>query len=101
MGGDGSYDAKIAGLMKDAGVNQSYITARWGLIEPQPGKFDWDNIDSYQKVDEQLGSGFELMGALSLWFSPNSDFSPEYLKNMSFEQLKDNVYNHAYTLAAR
>jgi len=101
MGGDGSYDAKIAGLMKEAGVNQSYITARWGLIEPQPGKFNWDNIDSYQKVDEQLGRGFELMGALSLWFSPNSDFSPEYLKNMSFEQLKDNVYNHAYNLADR
>jgi endo-1,4-beta-xylanase len=101
MGGNGSYDAKIASLMKDAGVNQSYITARWGLIEPQPGKFNWDNIDTYQKIDEQLGSGFELMGALSLWFSPNSDFSPDYLKNMSFEQLKDNVYNHAYNLASR
>jgi GH35 family endo-1,4-beta-xylanase len=41
------------------------------------------------------------MGALSLWFSPNSDFCPEYLKNMNFEQLKDNVYNHAYNLADR
>lgn len=101
MGVNGSYDAKIANLMKDAGVNQSYITARWRLIEPQPGQFNWDNMDDYQKIDEQLDSGFKLMGALSLWFSPNSDFSPDYLKNMSYEQLKENVYNHAYNLASR
>jgi len=101
MGKNGSYDAKIAGLMQDAGVNHSYVTARWGLIEPQPEKFDWENIDSYQKIDEQLGQGFKLMGSLSLWFSPNSDFSPEYLKNMSFEDLKSNIYNHTYTLVNR
>ena len=101
MGGNGSYDAKIAGLMKDAGVNHSYITARWGLIEVQPGKFNWDNIDNYQRIDEQLSCGFKLMGALSLWFSPSSDFSPAYLKDMSFEDLKNNVYNHTYTLVSR
>lgn len=101
MGRNGSYDAKIAGLMKDAGVNHSYITARWGLIEVQPGKFNWDNIDNYQNIDEQLSRGFKLMGALSLWFSPNSDFSPAYLKDMNFEDLKNNVYNHTYTLVSR
>ncbi len=101
MGRNGSYDAKIAGLMKDAGVNHSYIAARRGLIEPQPGKFNWDNIDNYQKVEEQLGRGFKLMGAFSLWFSPMSDFSPAYLKNMSFEELKKNVYNHTYNLVSK
>jgi endo-1,4-beta-xylanase len=101
MGGSGSYDAKIAGLMEDAGVNHSYITARWGLIEGQPGKFNWDNIDNYQNIDEQLSRRFKLMGALSLWFSPNSDFSPAYLKDMCFEDLTNDVYNHTYTLVSR
>jgi GH35 family endo-1,4-beta-xylanase len=101
MGGNGSYNAKIADLMKDAGVNHSYITARWGLIESQPGKFNWDNIDNYQRIDEQLSRGFKLMGALSLWLSPNNDFSPAYLKDMCFKDLKSNVYNHTYTLVSR
>jgi len=101
LGSSGSYDSRIAAIMKDAGVNHSYIAARRGLIEPQPGKFNWDNIDNYQKVEEQLGRGFKLMGAFSLWFSPMSDFSPAYLKNMSFEELKKNVYNHTYNLVSR
>lgn len=101
MGGDGSYDAEVAGLMKDAGVNHSYITVRRGLIEPEPGIFNWENIDSYQKIEELSKHGFELMGALSLWFYPNSDFSPRYLESMTFEELKENVYNCMYTLASR
>ena len=99
LGINGSYDRKIAGLMEDAGINHSYITPRWGLIEPEPEIFNWENIDDYQKVEEQLEHGFNLMGALSLWFSPNSDFSPQYQKVLSFESLKKNVYNHMYTLA--
>nr|MBC8273569.1 endo-1,4-beta-xylanase [Chloroflexota bacterium] len=101
MGRNGSYDAEVAGLMEDAGVNYSYITVRRGLIEPEPGIFDWENIDSYQKIEELSKHGFELMGALSLWFCPNSDFSPPYLESMTFEELKENVYNHTYTLASR
>lgn len=101
MGGGGSYDTKIGGLMKDAGVNHSYIAVRWGLIEPQTGIFNWENIDSYQKVDDQLDQGFKLMGAFSLWLSPNTDFSPAYLSGMNFEQLKKNVYNRTYGLVKR
>lgn len=101
IGRNGGYDSEIASLMEDAGVNHSYITTRWGIIEPAPGTFNWENIDNYQKIEEQLERGFKLMGALSLWFCPNSDFSPYYQKDISFEDLKENVYNHMYTLASR
>ena len=101
LGENGSYDTKVADLMKEAGVNHSYITARRGIIEPYPGIFNWGNIDSYQKIEDQLEQGFNLIGALSLWFYPNSDFTPEYLKDMNFKELKEVVYNHMNTLAGR
>lgn len=101
MGRNGGYEPKIAELMKDAGINHSYITARWGIIEPLPGKFDWDNMDNYQQIDRQISHGFKLMGALSLWFSPNTDFSPMYLRELDFEQLKKSVYSYSYNLVSR
>ena len=101
MGENGSYNAEVAGLMKDAGINHSCITARWGIIEPEPGDFDWENIDGYQEIEEQLRQKFNLMGALSLWFYPNNDFVPSYMEDMDFEALKENVYNHMYTMAEK
>jgi len=101
MGENGSYDTEVADLMKDAGVNHSYITARRGIIEPELGIFEWENIDSYQEIDEQLAQGFVLMGALSMWFTSNCDFVPEYLETMDFEELKETIYNHIYNLASR
>ncbi|MCJ7515455.1 MAG: endo-1,4-beta-xylanase [Dehalococcoidia bacterium] len=101
MGPAGGYDKRYVTAMKDMGINYANITPRWGLIEPEKDVFNWENIDGYQNIGGLIDDGFKLTGSLSLWFSPNSDFSPEYLKNMSFEQLKDNVYNHVYNLADR
>ena len=83
------------------GINKSYVTARWGRIEPTMGKFDWNNIDGYQQPARQSRDGFGLVGALSLWFTANEDFSPAYLRSAQFPVLRDAVYQYAYTMAQR
>ncbi len=105
MGRNGSYDPWYAKLIKDSGINRSNITIRWGRIEPKRGAFDWSNIDLYQDIDAQLEAGFKLTGSLSMWLYRNrqvgDDFCPDYLSNLTFDELKKNVYRHMHTLANR
>ena len=101
LGRNGSYDPRLADRMREAGINESYVTARWGLIEPRQGELDWGNIDAYQRPLDQRQAGFGLLGALSLWFTPNEDFFPHFLRSAGFPGLRDAVYRYAFSLAQR
>ncbi len=101
LGRSGSYDPRLAASMRDMGINKSYVTARWGRIQSGIGQFDWDNIDAYQQPAKQSRDGFGLIGALSMWFTSNPDFSPAYLRTARFPVLRDAVYQYAYTMAQR
>jgi endo-1,4-beta-xylanase len=102
LGQAGSYDPRMASLMRAAGFNQSYVTVRWGLLEPSSGDFDWHNIDTFQRLADQKAQGFAVAGALSLWLaSNNSDFAPRFLEDADFASLKDAVYQYAHSLARR
>lgn len=87
--------------MREAGFNKSYITARWGQLEPSQEQFDWRNIDAYQQPADQIDKGFSLLGALSLWFTHNDDFSPRYLRQANMASLKDAAYRYGHQLATR
>jgi len=105
MGKYNQYDPRYANLLKEAGINFSYIITTWGGIEPEPGHFEWGVIDSYQDIEAQRSKGFELMGGLALWWYRGSglgdQFCPIYLNNMNFNALKTITYNHMYKLANR
>jgi len=105
LGPAGSYDKRYVTAMKDMGINCTNITPRWGLIEPEKGVFNWENIDGYQNIGGLIEDGFKLTGSLSIWFYCGSkvgyDFCPLYQYDMTFEELKNNVFNHMYTLASR
>lgn len=103
MGNSNQYDLRYANLIKDAGINFSYILATWESIEPEPGKFEWGAIESYQNIEEQLSQEFTLMGGLALWMYRGSglgnQFCPTYLDNMDFDSVKTLTYNHMYALS--
>ena len=101
LGLRGTYDERLARLMKQAGINQSYVTVRWGQLESVPGRYDWHNMDLFQSLDAQHSAGFELLGALSLWFSPNNDFSPAHLRGAEFSRLRSRVYAFGNRLGGR
>jgi hypothetical protein len=101
LGRNGSYDSRLAAKMREAGINESNVTARWGRLETRDGVFEWDNIDRYQRPQDQKKAGFGLLGGLSLWFSHNEDFSPRYLQSVHFSGLRDAVSRYGHTLARR
>ena len=101
LGLNGAYDPRLADQMREAGINGSYVTARWGRIEPREGQFEWDNIDAYQQPQVQQKAGFGLLGALSLWFTPNEDFFPPFLRSAGFPGLRDAVQRYAHSMARR
>ena len=105
MGKYNQYNPIYASLLKQAGINYSYIISTWGSIEPQPGRFEWGAIDSYQNISAQQNNGFDLMGALAFWMYRGSglgdQFFPTYLDGMNFDELKNTLYNHMYTLVTR
>jgi endo-1,4-beta-xylanase len=105
MGPAGGYDKHYVTAMKDMGINYANITPRWGFIEPEKDLFDWENIDGYQNIGGLTDAGFKLTGSLSLWLYCGSqvgyDFCPLYQYDMTFEELKQNMYNHMYALANR
>jgi endo-1,4-beta-xylanase len=105
MGPAGGYDKRYVTAMKDMGINYTNITPRWGIIEPEKGVFDWENIDDYQNIGGLIQNEFKLTGSLSLWLYCGSqvgyDFCPLYQYDMTFDELKQNVYNHMYALAGR
>ncbi len=101
LGDSGAFDRQLAGLMREAGINQSYITARWGLLQQSPARFDWHNIDQFQRLPSQQAMGFDLLGALSIWFPNNADFWPEFLDAADFDSFKEAVYRYGHRLAQR
>jgi hypothetical protein len=104
IGKSSSFDQNYVDLLKNAGVNYSFMKAPWGSVEPEPGKFDWSYVDSYQNITAHATNGFKSMGSLAVWFSRGggSDFySPTYQDNMTLTELESNAYEHMKTLSAR
>jgi len=104
MGKNSNYSPAYAALLKQAGLNYSYIITAWESMEPIPGQFVWDSIDDYQAIQAQLDGRFQLMGGLSFWLYRGSglgyQFCPQYLDTMSFPELQANAYEHMRTLGA-
>ena len=105
MGKSSRYSQVYAQMLREAGINYSYILSSWGSVEPSPGNFAWVGQEYYQNISAQSAMGFRFMGGLSLWFYRGSglsdQFCPHYQDMMTFEQLKENIYNHMYALASR
>jgi GH35 family endo-1,4-beta-xylanase len=105
MGRHHDFDPRYASLLKEARINYSYIICTWEGVEPNPRDYQWGVIDAYQNIQAQLDKGFKLMGGLALWFYRGSglgdQFCPEYQDDMTFQELKGNIYDHMYTLASR
>jgi hypothetical protein len=91
-------------LLKQVGINCVYSYFQYGDVQPEPGVFDFRSRD-YQ-VSSLLSNGFQSIGDLGWlfartnWGIPDKD-CPGYLDSMSFDKIKENVYQHMYTIAER
>lgn len=103
IGPDSVSNTTYATLLQDAGINYSYLLFPWGEIEPTPGVFSWEAIEDKQNLKAQESYHFAFMGGLALWFSRvvGDEFSPLYQNQMTFSDLKKNVYEHMRKIAER
>jgi hypothetical protein len=91
-------------LLKDAGINCMYTFFAYGEIQPEPGKFQFAAQDDL--VNSKIKDGFKLIGCPGWFFyrapwEASSRVCPSYLDNMSFDEIKDNIYKYMYTIADR
>jgi hypothetical protein len=90
---------------KEAGFNYNNIHFPYGYVEPAPGEFDWAWADG--GVNSEARSGINMAGnTMWLFFHgwgniPPEINVPEYLKNLTFEELKNSVSQHMYALSDR
>jgi len=90
---------------KDAGFNSNIVHFPYGWVEPTPGEFDWIWADG--EVNSEVRSEINVAGnTMWLFFHgwgnvPPEINVPEYLKNLTFEELKNSVSQHMYALSDR
>ena len=105
MGTNSIFNTTYATLLRDAGINFSYMLFPWEGVEPTPGNFEWGGLVSSQDMPAQTKYGFGFMGGLAFWFNRSgglgTQFSPLYQDQMSFSELKTNVFNHMRAMAER
>jgi GH35 family endo-1,4-beta-xylanase len=83
-------------LMQQAGINYLTTDFCWNETEPERDEIPWDYIDHQIGVLDLAEMGFTLEGhgLLAFW-----DFgTPEYLREMSFDEVNDEVYEHISAL---
>lgn len=98
------YDPSYGELLKQAGINCTTSYFMYGDIEPKLRRFEWSWKDT--EVDARLDDGLRLMGNLGWlffrsWGDTRDTACPRYLDDMSFEEVKEAVYNHMYAIADR
>jgi GH35 family endo-1,4-beta-xylanase len=79
-------------LMQQAGINYLTTVFFWNETEPEQDEITWARIDHEIGVLDLAEMGFTLKAhaLLALW-----DFAtPDYLREMSFDEVNDEVYAH-------
>jgi len=91
-------------LLKLAGINCTNSDSFYGKVEPELGRFEWGSWDN--DVKDKLDDCFKLIGNLGWlffhgWGNTRDLACPRYLDDMSFQEVKEAVYNHMYKIANR
>jgi len=90
------YDAVAASLMKEASLNYMTVSLFWQLVEPQPGTYNFDEIDKSFGILHLPQLGFLGMGHGLLWLTTEWQALPEHILTLPFEEFKEAVYHHIY-----
>ena len=91
-------------LLEQAGINCIYSYFQYGGVQPEPSIFDFRSGDNM--VNSLQRNGFRSIGDLgwlfarTSWGVPDND-CPAYLDSMSFDEVKQNVYQHMFAIAER
>jgi len=93
------FDAEAVDLMKEAGLNSTTVFMDWRGIEPQEGEYRFAEYTARWEIEFLKKMGFKINAHGILYFQDWC--TPEYLKGIEFDRLKEKVYNHVYHTVKR
>ncbi len=80
--------------MKDAGVNYATVQFPWPAVEPTPGVYQ----SASGRADFLRTFNFVGMGHALIFLTNSWSMTPDYIARASFEQFRDAVYPHVYSV---
>ena len=96
----GRIPPRIFEELKTIGVNYALPFVSWAETEPHEGSFDWVNTDYMYRPQEMQGLGYTLNGHCMIFFLDESWNLPSYVRSMDFEELKQAISEHVFTLVS-
>jgi hypothetical protein len=98
-GPQGPLPNRLFPEFRKMGVNFLMPCILWADTEPTQGLYNWQGCDTYNLTQlQQLG--YTNDGQLMIFFFDQDWCMPQYIKNMTFNQLLSAVDSHAYTVAS-
>ena len=95
-----NYLPEIGDTLADAGFNASSVMMSQKIIEPSEGQYDFSYPDTISGMDTLLSKGYSLIGGFAYYGHPDDQLDcPDYWDTMTFEEYKNNVYNHFKALS--
>ena len=96
-----TYLPEIGDTLADAGFNATYILMSQNILEPSEGQYDFSYPDTASGLDTLLAKGFSVNAGFAYYGHPDDQLDcPSYWNSMTFEEYKENVYNHFEALSA-
>lgn len=96
-----TYLPEIGDALADAGFNSTYILMSQNILEPSEGEYDFSYPDTTSGLDTLSEKGFSVNAGFAYYGHPDDQLDcPSYWDSITFEQYKENVYNHFKALSA-
>jgi len=95
-----NYLPEIGDTLADAGFNATYILMSQNILEPSEGQYDFSYPDTVSGLDTLLSKGFSVDAGFAYYGHPDDQLDcPDYWDTMTFEEYKNNIYNHFKALS--
>lgn len=97
---EGCIPPRVFQDLRTAGANYALPFVSWAGTEAIDGLYNWNDIEHCYRPHEMQQLGYTLNGHCMIFFYDQSWNLPQYVKSMDFEQLKQAISKHVFTLVA-
>jgi len=94
------FGTELNEFFKETTMNYALLSLSWVYTEPSLGHFCWETLPTRTYLESFREKGFRLGGEHLINLEPSPETWRTGLLSLSFEELKDKVYEHVYTLVS-
>ncbi|NLG52166.1 MAG: hypothetical protein GX552_18810 [Chloroflexi bacterium] len=93
------YHAEAYDRLQAAGINAATLWLGWKYVEPERGVYNWDYLDRVWNPQALHQRGLELTAHALNWFKPHWHVLPNYLYDVTPDELAHLAYEHVSEIA--